>query len=433
MNKQDKGDSRGIEWTQFTFNPFKGCKYGCAWLIDDKLAECYAKSIADGNQAQYPDGFDHTQFLPDKLDEPKHHKQPARIFVGSMADVFGHWNTRNQIDLLLQVVKSCYWHDFQFLTKNAPRYKAWDSFPINAWMGASVPPSRMNGKFLTEAQQRQMLFTTIQCLKDTNATTKWMSIEPLSWDCAPIFDSAQPKLDWIVIGAATNGRAIYQPKPEWITDLIDVMRDQGTRVFFKGNLRGNPGCRSLARRDAGQLRSTAEASGCCPYPGEFVLMIEKMRRTIRKHGYSRRRGLPTMTDLMLGVLIRLRESAEINIDFEELEDADSRTIEALLERKWVFARPRGLAKYQITDEGLQAVKVYEPDPIKRVDGLCPRCGERPRRMRSTGTPAPYCGQCEADMQRRNRALGLQYRRSDAICPRCKTSTPFTPTGNESLA
>jgi protein gp37 len=240
LNKQQKGDSRGIEWTDYTHNPFRGCKHGCTWLIDGKIAECYAKTIADGDPQRYPDGFASPQYLADKLDEPKHLKKHARIFVNSMADTFGHWNSKNQIDHLLDVIKYCHWHDFQLLTKAAPRLKNWTTFPVNAWIGASVPPSAMNDQILTPSQQAQNLAVTLQILKDTNATIKWMSVEPLAWDCAGIFDRVQPMLDWVVIGAATRGREVYQPRPDWISDLIYTLHDQGTRIFFKGNLRGNP-------------------------------------------------------------------------------------------------------------------------------------------------------------------------------------------------
>lgn len=33
MNKQDKGNGRrGIEWTEYTWNPVGGCQHGCRWL-----------------------------------------------------------------------------------------------------------------------------------------------------------------------------------------------------------------------------------------------------------------------------------------------------------------------------------------------------------------------------------------------------------------
>lgn len=43
-----------------------------------------------------------------------------------------------------------------------------------------------------------------------------------------------------MIGAATNGNRVYQPDPQWVTNVLDVLDTQGTKVFFKGNLRGNP-------------------------------------------------------------------------------------------------------------------------------------------------------------------------------------------------
>jgi len=63
---------------------------------------------------------------------------------------------------------------------------------------------------------------------------RWMSIEPLSFDIAPLLKDAC--LQWAVIGAATNGRKTYQPEPEWVENLLDTLDAQGTKVFFKGNL-----------------------------------------------------------------------------------------------------------------------------------------------------------------------------------------------------
>ena len=44
----------------------------------------------------------------------------------------------------------------------------------------------------------------------------------------------------LVIGAASNGRRVYQPKPEWVEVLLEQMDRQYIPVFFKGNLAGNP-------------------------------------------------------------------------------------------------------------------------------------------------------------------------------------------------
>ena len=42
MNKQDKGNGkRGIEWTDYTWNPVGGCRHGCRWeMPDGAIALC---------------------------------------------------------------------------------------------------------------------------------------------------------------------------------------------------------------------------------------------------------------------------------------------------------------------------------------------------------------------------------------------------------
>jgi len=67
---------------------------------------------------------------------------------------------------------------------------------------------------------------------------RWMSIEPLSFDIAPLL--VDSPLQWAVIGAATNGSKAYQPKQEWVENVLRVLDSQDTKVFFKGNLIWQP-------------------------------------------------------------------------------------------------------------------------------------------------------------------------------------------------
>ncbi len=244
MNKQDNGDGkRGIEWTNYTWNPIAGCFHACAWeMPDGKIANCYAEDVATkfGSSA-YSEGFEHHYWRPELLKEPGKVKTPSRIFVGSMADVFGHWVPADQIQQVLDVVAKNPHHNFQFLTKNPQRLKQFD-FPTNAWVGISAPPTHMWNKPLSFMQQRAWLDTSLRALMKCNATVKWMSIEPLSYDISwdVQIDEESANLQWVVIGAASNGPKIYQPDPKWVENLLDHMDCDGTPVFFKGNLRGNP-------------------------------------------------------------------------------------------------------------------------------------------------------------------------------------------------
>jgi protein gp37 len=236
MNKQQKPNgSRGIEWTNYTWNPVQGCQHGCRWSMPDgSVAECYAETIAKGvAQKAYSQGFEHHYWNPHKLEEPLKVKEPSRIFLDSMSDLMGHWVPAEEIEQVFNVCREADWHVFQLLTKNAPRLLEFD-IPSNVWVGVSSPPSQMFGKKLTFKQQARMVTRQMKVLNEIKVPVRWMSIEPLSFDIAPLLESSP--LEWAVIGAATNGRKTYQPEPEWVSNVLSILDAQSTPVFFKGNL-----------------------------------------------------------------------------------------------------------------------------------------------------------------------------------------------------
>lgn len=236
MNKQQKtSGGRGIEWTDYTWNPVQGCKHRCRWTMPDgTIAECYAETVANRvAQKAYAEGFEHHYWSPHKLKEPLGVKEPSHIFLDSMSDLMGHWVPEGEILQVLEICREAHWHTFQLLTKNAPRLLEFE-FPENVWIGVSAPPSQMFGKPLTFKQQQRMVIRQRDILDKVNVPVRWMSIEPLSFDIAPLLKDSP--LEWAVIGAATNGRRTYQPEPEWVENVLEVLDAQNTAVFFKGNL-----------------------------------------------------------------------------------------------------------------------------------------------------------------------------------------------------
>jgi protein gp37 len=262
MNKQGKLINNkvvgGIEWTKtilpdgteyqgYTHNPIAGCLHGRQWTIGDKIANCYAEDQAEKGQASihYPQGFEHHYWHPNRLEEPLQVKKPARIFVGSMADVFGHWVDASQINQVLDICRRAHWHTFIFLTKNPVRMQHFE-FPNNCWVGISSPPDFMWGKPLDAGKQHSWLRRSLRELAKAEAHVKWMSIEPLSFDIMPILDDCVMEigllpLDWCVIGAASNGSVYYQPDPEHLRCLIAYLDDYGVPLFYKGNLKPSLG------------------------------------------------------------------------------------------------------------------------------------------------------------------------------------------------
>lgn len=250
MNKQLKTRNgqiigRGIEWTDWTWNPIGGCLHRCRWeMPDGSTAVCYAESTAEGvAQAAYPRGFASHYWRPEKLNEPAQLRTSSRVFVDSMADLFGHWVPQGQIEVVLAAMEAAPQHTFQSLTKNAPRLIPFaERLPRNLWVGVSSPPDQMWGRPLSREQQARMLnraLAILSFLRLEHQITTWMSIEPLSWDITPILGQYPDALRWAVIGAATDGQAVHQPDVGHVRALLNVCDAQRVPVFFKGNLRGN--------------------------------------------------------------------------------------------------------------------------------------------------------------------------------------------------
>lgn len=195
---------RGINWTDATWNPITGCLHGCPY--------CYARAFA----RRYGRTFE-PEFHPRRLDEPRHRRKQTKIFVGSNADNFGSWVPRDWNKAILEVVRDCPQHTFQFLTK-APENLVYYDWPENCWIGASATDQRMLDKALFY-------------LSLVKASVKFVSAEPLS---GPI-SADLSDIDWLIIGAQT-GRNARQPKRQWTEGLLSAAREASVPVFLKDNL-----------------------------------------------------------------------------------------------------------------------------------------------------------------------------------------------------
>jgi protein gp37 len=233
----NKNGGRGIEWTNATWNPVAGCPHLCRWQMPDgTIAECYAENIAEGVAASaYPQGFAAHYWKPQHLNSPKKAKNPLKIFLGSMADIFSVNVPDEQIRAILEVIKATPQHSYQLLTK-APLRSLKFEFPDNVWLGASMPPDFMRNIALSQAQKEKMLDRTFEALGKAKAKIKWISFEPLSWDVSSIVAKHAGAIQWAVIGAASNGRNYYPPSQSVFVALRDELSKQKVAMFYKGNL-----------------------------------------------------------------------------------------------------------------------------------------------------------------------------------------------------
>ena len=153
---------------------------------------CYAMRIAErfrGGKA-WPDGFDLT-LRPHRLDEPLRWREPARVFVNSMSDLFHRDIPDDYLRQVWDVMLRADHHTYQVLTKRAHpmvhKIRTLDlPTPPHIWLGVS-------------AENQQMADNSrIPPLLELPAAVRWVSAEPLLGPIDP--GRYIDRLQWLVVG-----------------------------------------------------------------------------------------------------------------------------------------------------------------------------------------------------------------------------------------
>lgn len=116
--------------------------------------------------------------------------------------------------------------------------------------------------------------------------------------------------------------------------------------------------------------------------------------------YVERKGYPRVTQRMIAVLTTLRDYKQDGWSWVHLPEVHGLTINALV-RHGLVIYSDGLdgRRYQITAFGAQALRHYLTPVARRDDGLCPICGQAPRKVTMGGNKLAYCRDCYTRQQR----------------------------------
>ena len=205
-----------IEWTDCTWNPVTGCTKvspGCKYCYADRLAH---RLRAMGNPC-YVNGFEVTEH-EHVLDAPLRWKQPRRVFVNSMSDLFHEKISPSFLHQVFEVMAEAHWHNFQVLTKRSGRLLELHRdlpWPPNVWMGVSVECGDYTFR--------------IDHLRDTGAAVKFLSLEPL---LGPLPRLDLSGIDWVIAGGESGPRS-RSLDGDWVRDIRDRCLACRVPFFFK--------------------------------------------------------------------------------------------------------------------------------------------------------------------------------------------------------
>ena len=248
-------DRSTIEWTDATWNPVTGCD-----KVSPGCKHCYALTFAERFRGvaghPYEQGFD-LRLWPQRLQLPLTWKQPRRVFVNSMSDLFHADVSDDFIDSVFETMRSAWWHQFQVLTKRAERMAQYIHGRSRLW-GQTVAVTHPN-VWLGASVELQLYVERAAIIAPLNSAVRFLSCEPLlgPLDLRQVLGPGA--INWVIVGGE-SGHGARRMDPTWVRAIRDQCREAEVPFFFKqwGGRRKHETGRLLDRRTWNQMPATRQ-------------------------------------------------------------------------------------------------------------------------------------------------------------------------------
>jgi protein gp37 len=248
-----------IEWANEVWNPVVGCTPASAGCD-----HCYARAMFNRNLVIHTHKFENPSTYPNRLDIPFHWKNPRRVFVNSMSDLFHPdvpFDFVAKVWAVMTNPKNSH-HTFMVLTKRPERLLEFSKKYFY------VGFTEKNVFIGVTAENQETADERIPVLLQVPAAIRFVSVEPMlgpvkvtnflmhdfkpgdpqfGWElqCSVIAPDGlrhcgyppekhpMQGIDWIICGGESGPGARFM-HPDWVRKLRDQCIANHVPFFFKG-------------------------------------------------------------------------------------------------------------------------------------------------------------------------------------------------------
>lgn len=240
-------DKTGIEWTDATWNPIRGCS-----RVSEGCRNCYAEKVAnrfkgpgqpyEGLIARGGQWSGQITVAEHLMDWPLRKRKPMRIFVNSMSDLFHENVPFDMVHRIMMQMDFANHHTYQVLTKRPARmleFFDWWGTEAKRRFAAEMPHIWLGVSVEDQATADER----IPLLLQTPSAVRWISAEPLlgpidfsgrwvPYENPAIHENMLERLDWVVVGGE-SGKNARPMQLNWARTLRDQCQSAGVPFFFK--------------------------------------------------------------------------------------------------------------------------------------------------------------------------------------------------------